>query len=434
MATKQSFFISAAFKLLTFLIFFSVLFLFSQKNVYASEEHLATPMFSQSLNSSIKELDAKDNPQVNVPDSTKTLSAADKSTADTSKSQLAYVGSYTFSYSCSAWPTCAFTCSTMATCATTCSLSNCNNTTDIPSTPPPSEQDVTNPQNNTNTNTQDTSDSKEISVVVGGTKVDFDVKPVVENGRTLVPLRKIFEALGATVYWDDATQTVKGVKGNTTITLVVNSVDANVNGVIKTLDVPAKILNDRVLVPARFISESLGAKVGWDEATQTVNITPALSSLETKLIDISGSLLKFNPANSSFTATDDSTQTNGGTVALVKTNFDDVYTSSNHDCIFNINAQYTKLTTSLIFTSEKEDSIDIAFYDADTKVVIKKLTLNRNEQNKNIDVDVTGVKNLGIKLNNIQNADTKKGYDVFYSAYPKNTLTFIDPVLSKGPG
>lgn len=431
MATKQSFFISAAFKLLTFSIFLSVLFLFSQKNVFASEDHQATPMFSQSLNSSIKELDAKDNPQASVQSSSKTLSVADKSTADTSKSQVAF-SSYTFSYSCSAWPTCAFTCSTMATCATTCSLSNCNSTPDTPSTPPPSDQDVTNPPNTTNNNTQTTTDSKDICVVVGGTKVVFDVKPVVENGRTLVPLRKIFEALGATVYWDDATQTVKGVKGNITITLVVNSVDANVNGVIKTLDVPAKIINDRVLVPARFISESMGAKVGWDEATQTVNITPALTSLETKLSGISGSLLKFSPTNSSFTATDDSTQTYGGTLALVKTNFDDVYTSSNHDCIFNINGQYTKLTTSLIFTSDKEDSIDIAFYDVDTKVVIKKLTLNRNEQNKNIDVDVTGVKNLGIKLNNIQNADTKKGYDVFYSVYPKNTLTFIDPVLSNG--
>jgi hypothetical protein len=59
------------------------------------------------------------------------------------------------------------------------------------------------------------------------------------------------------------------------------------------------------------------------------------------------------------------------------------------------------------------------------------MTLNKGVQNKNIEVDVSGVNKLGIKLNNIQNEDTKKGYDVFYSVYPQNIITIIDPMLSK---
>ena len=112
-----------------------------------------------------------------------------------------------------------------------------------------------------------------ITVTVNGKKISFDQAPTLENGRTLVPLRAIFEALGAEVLWNDDTQTVTATKGSTEISLQIGSTQMNVNGAIKTLDVPAKLINSRTLVPVRAISEAFGCKVDWDQDTQTVLIT-----------------------------------------------------------------------------------------------------------------------------------------------------------------
>lgn len=100
-----------------------------------------------------------------------------------------------------------------------------------------------------------------------------DVAPTIIDGRTLVPLRVIFENLDAAVEWDDATQTVTGTKGRKTVKLTINDKIAFVDGEEKELDVPAMLINDRTMVPVRFIAESLGATVGWDDYAKTVNIT-----------------------------------------------------------------------------------------------------------------------------------------------------------------
>ncbi|MFY9174800.1 MAG: copper amine oxidase N-terminal domain-containing protein [Peptococcia bacterium] len=111
----------------------------------------------------------------------------------------------------------------------------------------------------------------EISVTINGDKLSFDVPPVIENGRTLVPVRVIFEALGAEVTYNAASKTVAALKGDTVIILKIGG-GANVNGKNIDLDVPAKIVDGRTLVPLRFISESLGATVNYDPATQSVKI------------------------------------------------------------------------------------------------------------------------------------------------------------------
>ena len=88
-------------------------------------------------------------------------------------------------------------------------------------------------------------------------------------------MRAIFENLGADIAWDDATETVTGTKDDLTVTLKIGDTTAYVNGREVTLDVPAMLLYDRTMVPIRFVSESLGAKVDWEEASKTVFITPA---------------------------------------------------------------------------------------------------------------------------------------------------------------
>ncbi|GBF32636.1 chitinase [Desulfocucumis palustris] len=111
-------------------------------------------------------------------------------------------------------------------------------------------------------------------VVLDGNAINFDVPPTIEEGRTLVPLRAIFEALGANVGWDGATQTVTATKGQVAITLVIGG-KAYKNNTEVILDVPAKVVNGRTLVPLRFVSEALGAGVDWDGNTETVAITSA---------------------------------------------------------------------------------------------------------------------------------------------------------------
>lgn len=111
-----------------------------------------------------------------------------------------------------------------------------------------------------------------ITVSVDWDEVEFDVSPTIIEGRTMVPLRAIFEALEAQVEWDGITRTVTGLRQNTKVSLVVDSKIAIVNGEEIQLDVPAIIVSGRTLVPARFISESLGAKVSWDEKLRKVEV------------------------------------------------------------------------------------------------------------------------------------------------------------------
>ncbi len=112
-----------------------------------------------------------------------------------------------------------------------------------------------------------------ISVRFNGNKVYFDQLPVIENDRTLVPLRAIFEALDAQVTWDGETRTVSAAKGDRSVSLTIDDVNATVNGAAEVLDVPAKIINDRTMVPVRFIAQSFGADVDWNPDTRTVIIT-----------------------------------------------------------------------------------------------------------------------------------------------------------------
>lgn len=111
-----------------------------------------------------------------------------------------------------------------------------------------------------------------IGIDIYGKEVTFDVMPVNINGRVLVPLRGIFETLGAKVAWDDATKTVLASRNGTNIKLTIDSKTAYINDKEITLDVAPGIMNSRTLVPVRFVSEALGEKVDWIDSTKTVVI------------------------------------------------------------------------------------------------------------------------------------------------------------------
>lgn len=96
-----------------------------------------------------------------------------------------------------------------------------------------------------------------------GSELQPDVPPVIKDNRTLIPARAISEALGAVVQWQQAEQTVLISKGEINIQLRVGNRIALVNGQAVTLDCPAENLNARVFVPLRFVSETMQARVQY---------------------------------------------------------------------------------------------------------------------------------------------------------------------------
>lgn len=111
-----------------------------------------------------------------------------------------------------------------------------------------------------------------IQVYVDDALLSLDVAPVLQQNRTLVPLRGIFEALGAQVEWNGQEKSVSATKGDLAIWLQIGNTQAKKNGQNVQLDVPASLLNNRTMVPLRFVGEALGAEVNWDGATRTVRI------------------------------------------------------------------------------------------------------------------------------------------------------------------
>lgn len=123
-------------------------------------------------------------------------------------------------------------------------------------------------------------------MTVNGVSQEIDpgkgTKPVIKNGRTLVPIRAIIEALGGTIDWNGTERKVTITLKDTTIELWIGKPQAKVNGVLKWIDetnhkVMPEIINGRTMLPLRFVTENLGADVDWDNATKTITITyPAL--------------------------------------------------------------------------------------------------------------------------------------------------------------
>ncbi|RIE05838.1 stalk domain-containing protein [Candidatus Cryosericum terrychapinii] len=112
----------------------------------------------------------------------------------------------------------------------------------------------------------------------GSSNVVLDAPPVIGEGRTLLPIRAVVESLGGTVAWDATSQTVSISLDGTELELVIGKSSALVNSKSMPIDsmnpkVVPQILNSRTMLPLRFVAESLGADVQWEDSTQTITIT-----------------------------------------------------------------------------------------------------------------------------------------------------------------
>lgn len=134
-----------------------------------------------------------------------------------------------------------------------------------------------------------------VTVMVDGEYVKFDVQPTIIEGRTLVPVRAIFEALGAEVDWNGDTRTAVSSKGDTKVSVQIDNSVMKVNDADVVLDVPAQLIDNRTLVPVRAISEAYDCYVDWNGDKRTVIVVSDLAKTEImKVNDISVSAGYFN--------------------------------------------------------------------------------------------------------------------------------------------
>ncbi|HAF27702.1 MAG TPA: hypothetical protein DCG75_01520 [Bacteroidales bacterium] len=113
---------------------------------------------------------------------------------------------------------------------------------------------------------------------INGIKHTLDVKPFIKDGRTMVPLRFISEALGAQVAWSQNEQKITITYNGTNIILWIGKPEAKVNNNTVFMDVPAMVSNSRTLIPIRFVSEKLNLKVDFNNDTKKIKLSYNQSS------------------------------------------------------------------------------------------------------------------------------------------------------------
>jgi hypothetical protein len=131
---------------------------------------------------------------------------------------------------------------------------------------------------------------KPVRVVLDGEPVVFDpneVQPFIQNGRTLVPMRALFNALGVSnddILWNNETRTVEAKKGKVTLSLTIDDATVKVNGqpLVEPLDQPATVVAGRTVVPLRFVATQFGLSVGFAE-TQTERVV-TLTTIPPELV------------------------------------------------------------------------------------------------------------------------------------------------------
>jgi quercetin dioxygenase-like cupin family protein len=123
----------------------------------------------------------------------------------------------------------------------------------------------------------------EPTITVNGREEPIDENgtiPLIQNGRTLLPVRAVAEAMGGVAAWDGATRTVTLTHDGDVIRMVIGSATLYLNEAPQTMDVAPVIINSRTMLPIRFIAEGFGYDVGWDGASREITITDSNSQTE----------------------------------------------------------------------------------------------------------------------------------------------------------
>ena len=111
-----------------------------------------------------------------------------------------------------------------------------------------------------------------INILYDGSPLQSEQEPLIKNGRTLVPVRTVCEALGLGVSWDEANNAIKISDEFNLVIIVIGYNYISVNDNMVAIDAPAEIVNGYTLIPIRAVIEPFGASLSWDESSSTINI------------------------------------------------------------------------------------------------------------------------------------------------------------------
>ncbi|MCD8239584.1 MAG: copper amine oxidase N-terminal domain-containing protein [Clostridiales bacterium] len=196
----------------------------------------------------------------------------------------------------------------------------------------------------------------EITVTLDGDEVIFQsTEPVIENGRTLIPLRGVFEQLGYEISWDGNTKTAVFQNEGNTIEITANSDTFIMNGEAVSLDVPASIIDGSMMLPLRAVGEAAGLVVNWDADTKTVSLSTG--SAETEAVTEAETVETTEAETEA--ATEEETETT--TAAAVKDNISEAdaeklkICANNQSTIYSIDVLYYYLGETLEYAYYKID-------------------------------------------------------------------------------
>ena len=205
----------------------------------------------------------------------------------------------------------------------------------------------------------------DVSVNLDGEAVEFaGQEPVITEGRTLIPLRGVFEKLGYEISWDNNTKTAEFAKEGTIVKVTAGSGEFSVNGENIGLDVPAQIINGSMMLPLRAIGEATGLTVNWDGESKSVSLdsgsgNEAAETATEELTEIT---------------TEESTETTTEAVKIlsdeeIKNHVDGYIT-------------YTKASSLAVTMLTNEDSITVLMYEAENAEDVYAVLYHAVEEEK----------------------------------------------------
>ena len=234
----------------------------------------------------------------------------------------------------------------------------------------------------------------EIKVLINNQFLQCDQPAVIKNDRTLVPMRAIFEALGAEVSWNDETKTAEGVKDGKKVSVTIDENAIAINDEKHEIDVPAQLVNDRTMVPVRAISEAFDCIVQWNGLKKYVIIMPQNQTPYKVNVDVNGKNIATVYYNDS------------GLLSRITYSTEDLYTVKVALMPFYLNMNgnaYFDIYWNRVFMDDSDGIINFNY--SDDK--LSSIEYNNNSTNYTYNAD-----------NSLQrNSDTGSDFD--YLKYPK---------------
>ncbi len=250
---------------------------------------------------------------------------------------------------------------------------------------------------------------------------DLDMPPIILNGYTLVPAREVFEGIGATVEWNDDLEQVYVTYGDTLVVIPIGSAKAYVNGESETMQTEAKIINDKTMIPLRFVTTALGFEIEWDDTTRIANIVTKQQTTTTTTTTTT------TEATTEVT-TAETTQSSETTTAVDTNAYNTAYTD---DYGYDNDAGYYYIKDS----ADVIDVNDFVHYD-DYYNLTYSLVLNGDYQNLLSDGSytstATGISSINVSVASDKTTITFNETQIMAMDITKaNGFVYIKPVLPK---